>query len=261
MNRPPPNHDRPMPLWRHLEDLRRSLLWSLAGIAAAMIGAWAFRRPILAFLIRPLSSYLPQGNPGLTVLSVTEAFFFYMKLSFWAGLFIASPWVFYQLWRFIAPGLYAHERRYVVGFVFFTTLFFLLGGWFGYAYIVPLTLKFLMNISSEFHIMITTAHYFTFFMHLIVGIALVFELPVICFILARLGLLNARFMWKFWKLAFVGSFILAAVITPSGDMITQSFLAVPLILLYLFSTGVVLVAQKKKEPAQKESLPVETGNG
>lgn len=240
-----PPSDVPLPLWRHLEDLRKALLWSLFGIIIAMMGSWYFREIILKILLKPLLTYFPDPNPGLTVLSVTEAFFFYMKLSFFAGLFIASPWVFFQIWRFIAPGLYAHEKRYAITFVLSTSLFFIGGGWFGYAYIVPLTLKFLLGISKNFHVMITTANYFTFFIRLIIGVGLVFEMPIFCFILAKMGILNFRIMWKFWKFAIVGSFVAAAIITPSGDMVTQSFLAVPLIVLYFLSILIVKFAERK----------------
>lgn len=252
-----PPDDRPMPLWQHLEDLRKAILRSLVGILIGMIAGWFLREPVLNLLIKPLITYFPGNYQGLTVLSVTEAFFFYMKLAFFTGLFLASPWVFLQLWHFIAPGLYAHERRYIILFVFFTTFFFLLGGWFGYQYIIPLTLKFLLEIGRDFQLMITTTHYFSFFLHLILGIALVFEMPVLCFILARMGILNTRVMMKFWKFAVVGSFILSAVITPSGDMITQSALAFPLIGLYFFSALVVAVAQPREKSI--DTVEPETG--
>jgi len=254
----PKDGDKPLPLLQHLADLRRCFLNSLAGIFLGMVVAWFLRRRLLAWLLLPLRPYLPPGE-GLTVLSLTEAFLFYVKLSFFGGIFLASPWVLWQVWRFVAPGLYAHEKRVLLGLIAFSTVCFLAGGYFGYRVLMPLTCRFLVDVSRDFHMLVTTTSYLSFFLHLILGVALTFELPVFTLLLARLGIVSARSLWKFWRIAVVASFVIAAVITPSGDMITQAVLAVPLIGLYFVS---VLVAglfgkrpQTKVATRQIESAP------
>ncbi len=239
-----------MSLWDHLRELRYRLIMSLAGVFVGMVIAWFLRKMILSMLMRPLQVLLPD-YPGLTVLSLTEAFIFYIKISLFGGVVIASPWVFWHIWRFVAPGLYTHEKRAFLGIALFTVVCFLGGAYFGYRVLIPFMFRFLIGISQDFQLMITTTSYLTFFMQLIVGVGLIFEMPVFALILARLGIITARTLGRFWKFAIVGSFILAAVITPSGDIVTQTVLAVPLIALYLISILVAWIFGRRPAPVSE----------
>ncbi len=236
-----------MPWWEHLEDLRKTLISSLVGFFVAVLICWFFREQILAFLSRPFQLYFEGETFQFTIIQVTEAFFFYLKISMFGGIFLSSPWIFYQIWRFVAPGLYAREKVWVLTMVFASTLFFLTGAFFGYAYILPLTLRFLLNIGKDFRLMITTTHYFSFFIQIILATGIVFELPVFSFLLGRIGIIRHEHFLKFWKYAVAGAFIISAIITPSGDMVTQTVLALPMIALYFFSALVVAFAEKLRK--------------
>jgi sec-independent protein translocase protein TatC len=170
----------------------------------------------------------------------------YIKLAFISGLFLASPFVFHQLWLFISPALYKKEKKWVFPFVFFTTFFFLLGGAFGYYYIFPWACKFFLEIGEDFHAIITISEYFTLAFRVLLGIALVFEMPVLTFLLAKIGILRARFLVKYFKYAVVLIFIIAAIITPTPDMITQSMFAIPMLALYLLSIVIAKIAAPKE---------------
>jgi len=225
----------------HLEELRKRLIGSIIAIAVAFIACWNFADKIFAIVQAPLTKYLPPGDQKLAYTRLTEPFFLYMKVAFFAAIFVASPIIMWQVWRFISPGLYKRERRYASPFIIFATLFFVLGGYFGYRYILPGTCKFFVETGKEFKQMIKVDEYFSFASTIILASGAVFETPILIFFLARLGIVTPAFLLQKSKYAVVLSFVIAAVVTPTPDMVTQTFLAVPMILLYFLGVAVAFM--------------------
>jgi sec-independent protein translocase protein TatC len=233
-----------MSFFEHLGELRKRILYSVLFILVFFMGSWPFVDKIYLWLAQPVLQYLPEGET-LAFTSLTEPFMMYIKLAFISGLFLSSPFIFYQMWLFLSPALYNKEKRMVFPFVFFTTAFFLLGGAFGYYFVFPWACRFFLEVGEDFKAIITISQYFSLAFRVLVGIAIVFELPVLAFLLSKLGILSARFLIKYFKYAIVIIFIIAAVITPTPDIVTQSMFAVPMILLYLLSIGIAKVVGPK----------------
>ncbi len=228
----------------HLEELRKRLLISFIAVAVGFLASWAFAEPIFAILQQPLTDFLPKGDK-LAYTRLTAPFFLYMKVAFFAGIFVAAPVILLQLWLFIAPGLYKRERRLAAPFIIFGSLFFLLGGYFGYRFLLPTTCAFFVETGKQFKQMVTVDDYFSFSSTIILSTGLVFETPILIFFLARLGIVTPAFLMQKFKYAIVLSFVIAAIVTPTPDMVTQAALAVPMILLYLIGVGVAYLFGKK----------------
>jgi sec-independent protein translocase protein TatC len=228
----------------HLEELRRRLVVSILAIAVGFLACWYFAEPIFAKLQEPLTKFLAPGDK-LAYTRLTAPFFLYMKVSFFAGLFLAAPVILFQLWLFIAPGLYKKERRLAAPFIVFGTVFFILGGYFGYRFLLPATCSFFVETGKQFKQMVTVDDYFSFASTIILACGLVFETPIIIFFLARLGIVTPAFLMQKFKYAVVLSFVIAAVVTPTPDMVTQAALAIPMILLYLIGVAVAFLFGKK----------------
>ncbi len=236
-----------MTFFEHLGELRKRIIYSITFIIIFFLVSWTFVDKIYYWLSIPVLQFLPEGKK-LAFTSLTEPFMMYIKLAFISGLFIASPFIFYQLWLFISPGLYKKEKKMVFPFVFFTTIFFLAGGAFGYFVVFPWACKFFLEIGEDFTAILTINDYFSLAFRVLLGISVVFELPVLAFLLAKLGIISSRFLLKYFKYAVVMIFIIAAVITPTPDMVTQSIFAVPMLLLYLLSVLIAkVVGPKEKE--------------
>ena len=221
----------------HLDELRRRLLWSIAAVVVAFAIALTRAKQILDFVLAPLRPLLGETKP--VYIELTEPFMLYMKVSFLAALFLSSPFVLYHVWAFIAPGLYPRERRYAWPFILFATVFFLLGGAFGYFYGFPIAARFLLGIAEGFQPALRISSLFSFESKIILGMGLVFEMPTLVYLLARLGLITPAFLWRHFKYAILIIFIVAAVVTPTPDVVTQCVFAAPMIVLYLIG---ILVA-------------------
>lgn len=230
----------------HLEELRKRLLISFIAIGVGFLACWAFAEPIFGILQRPLTNFLPPGDK-LAYTRLTAPFFLYMKVAFFAGLFVAAPVVLAQLWLFIAPGLYKKERRLALPFIIFGSVFFIMGGYFGYRFLLPATCSFFVETGKQFKQMVTVDDYFSFASTIILATGVVFETPILIFFLARLGIVTPAFLMQKFKYAIVLSFVIAAIVTPTPDIVTQSALAVPMILLYLIGVGVAYLFGKKHE--------------
>jgi sec-independent protein translocase protein TatC len=230
----------------HLEELRKRLVVSFAAIAVAFLACWTFAEPIFQKLQEPLAQFLPPGDK-LAYTRLTAPFFLYMKVAFFAGIFLAAPVILFQLWLFIAPGLYKKERRYAAPFIIFATLFFVAGGYFGYRFLLPTTCKFFVETGKEFKQMVTVDDYFSFASVIILASGVVFETPILVFFLARMGVVTPAFLLQKFKYAVLISFIVSAIVTPTPDVITQSALAVPMIVLYLIGVGVAYLFAKPVE--------------
>ncbi len=215
----------------HLEELRKRLWWSLLFLAVAFALALSYAHRILDLFLAPIRPLLGDTKP--VYLDLTEPFMLYMKVAFLVAIFIAAPFILYQIWAFISPGLYPRERRYAIPFVLSGTGFFLLGGAFGYMVGFPTACRFLLSVAEGFQPALRISTLFAFESKIVLGMGLVFELPTVIYFLARFGLVTAGFLWKNFKYAVLIIFIVAAIITPTPDVVTQMVFAAPMILLYL----------------------------
>lgn len=242
--------DRAMPLTEHLEELRTRLFWSLAAIAIGAVGCYAFIDPLFALLIAPLHE---AGDEPVKVIGtgVAEAFFTKLKVAIIAGIFVSSPAIFFQVWRFVAPGLYEHERRYVLPFVVFATFFFVSGAAFCYELVFPTAFRFFLDQyrASEIEPLLRVSEYLSFTARMLLAFGVTFELPVFTFFFARIGLVTHQQMISYWRYAILGIFIVAAVLTPGPDIASQLLMAAPLLVLYVASIGVAALFGKPR-PAE-----------
>ena len=233
-----------MSFLEHLEELRKRLIVSIVALGVAFLVCWNFADRVFGLLELPLAKFLAPGEK-LVYTRLTEPFMLYMKVAFFAGIFVASPIILYQLWLFIAPGLYKREKSYAAPFIIFASLFFIAGGYFGYRILLPGTCAFFLETGRQFKQMIKADEYFSFASTLILATGLVFETPILIFFLARLGIVTPAFLMQKLKYAIVLAFIIAAVVTPTPDMVTQTVLALPMIGLYLLGVGIAYVFGKK----------------
>lgn len=228
-----------MSFLEHLEELRRRVVYGFLYVVAGLCVSWGFHEKIFAILQKPITAALASHHldQKLVYLNPTDPFDMYLKISFLAGAFVASPFVLYQVWAFIAPALYRNERRYVLPFVVSTVGLFLAGGFFGYKLVYPSALDFLISFSGQFTPMITIGEYTSLFLTIIGGLGIVFEMPILVFFLALMGILSAGWMWRNFRYAILVIFIIAAIITPTADIMNMCVFAAPMIGLYLVSIG------------------------
>jgi len=242
-----------MSFLEHLDDLRKRILYSAIAVIVAAIPAWFFHEEIFDILARPVRQYLPEGE-DLAVTTLPEAFMVYLKVSILTAIIVTSPFIFYQLWKFVAPGLYQKEKKYVTPFIFFTTIFFCSGVLFGYYIAFPFACSFFLKFSADFKSVIKVDNYFSLAFMSILGIALVFELPTLAFFLSQMGLITSRWMIKNFKYAVLVIFIIAAIITPSADQLNQCILGFPMLALYGLSILIVSIVEKKAKAGSIEPL-------
>ncbi len=243
-----------MGLLDHLDELRRRLVRALIAFVVTFLACYAFSEQIYAFLARPIYRFLPPAADGtptkLVFLGITDPFILYIKVAALAGIFLGSPLILYQVWAFVAPGLYKREKRVAVPFIFFGSLLFLGGGAFGYYVAFPFAVEFLLGVGEQFQPTITVTSYLSFLMTVILGLGVMFEMPTIIFLLTRLGVVTPRFLLRHFRYAVLIIFIIAAIITPTPDVVNLCIFAVPTLGLYLVGVGVAwLFAPKPKEGA------------
>jgi sec-independent protein translocase protein TatC len=229
-----------MSLLQHLEELRQRIIRSLLAVVLATIACWWWVRDIANFIAKPVAVVLAKNkiDPHLVYQNPTDPFNFYLKIGIIVGLFIASPYVLYQLWMFISPGLYRNEKRFIVPFLFLSVGLFLAGGVFGYKIVFPVALDFLITTyGSDFKAMITIGEYSGLFLSIILGLSIIFELPIVISFLAMMGVVNAKFLFAHIRGAILIFFIIAAVLTPTTDILNMTIYAAPMIMLYLLSIG------------------------
>lgn len=239
----------------HLEELRRRIFLSLIAVAVGFGVCWWKVEKIYGLMQAPIMDALARNHMSekLVYLNPTEPFNMYLKVAFLAGLFVASPFVLYQLWLFISPGLYRHEKRYVMPFMFSTVGLFLAGGYFGYKLVYPAALNFLIDFGKQFQPMITIGEYTDLFLTIIIGLGVIFEMPILVFFLSLMGIVSAGWMWRNFRYSILVIFIIAAIVTPTTDIMNMCIFAAPMIVLYVLSIGVawfVHPAQRKKRAEQ-----------
>jgi sec-independent protein translocase protein TatC len=249
-----PESDVRMPLTAHLEELRWRIVRALLAIGVGFGICYYFASALFTFLNRPLANLLPNQTAVFGT-GVTEAFFIKLKVSFIAALFLASPVVFFQAWRFVAPGLYETEKRYAVPFALAASVFFSLGAAFCYWVVFPVGLSFFLAEYASLGAapIITMSEYMSFTSRMLLAFGVTFELPVVTFFLARIGLVTHRTLLGWFRYAIVGIFIVAAVLTPGPDVASQLLMAAPLLVLYGLSILIAfLVARPAPAPVPAE---------
>jgi len=242
-----------MPFLEHLGELRRRILWSLLAVLVFFIPAYAFSNRLFEFLMRPIIMNLPQGS-SLIFTMPAEGFMTYLKVSFFAALFAAVPFILYQAWKFVAPGLYKHEKQIAIPFIFFGTLFFIFGASFCYYVAAPPAFEFLLKgYSSEYvKAFPSIREALSFFMALILGFGLIFEFPLAIFVLARIGIVTSAWLRKQRKYAILLSAVAAAVLTPTTDALSMMMMFIPILVFYELGILVAWLFGKKK-PAGEET--------
>ena len=227
-----PEQDLPkMSFLDHLEELRKRLIRCFIALGIAFLACWNYAQTIFAWMEIPLAQYLPKGEK-LVYTRLTEPFMLYMKVAFYTGVFVASPYILLQVWLFIAPGLYSKERRYAAPFVILASLFFISGGYFGWRVLLPGTCGFFIETGKQFQQMIKADDFFSFASTIILASGVVFETPILIFFLARLGIVTPAFLLQKSRYAIVIAFVLSAILTPTPDWATCTALALPMIALY-----------------------------
>ncbi len=247
-----PLQERSMPLLAHLEELRRRIIFAILGIVVGFLLCWSYADRLFGLMQQPVIQALQHhGIDGrLVYLNPTDPFNLYLMLALVLGLFVASPFVFYQFWLFIAPGLYRTERRFVLPFLASTAGLFLAGGLFGYKMVYPASLDFLIAYGERFQPMITIGEYTKLFAIVVIGLGLMFEMPILVFFLALMRVITARWMWQNLRYSVLVIFIVAAVMTPTADVLNMCLFAAPMIVLYGISIGVAWVAGGRRERAE-----------
>ena len=242
-----------MSLLGHLEELRKRVTFSVLGVLAGFLLCWSFADRIFGLMQQPIIVALRHHGigSGLVYLNPTEPFNLYLEVALVGGLFAASPFVFYQLWLFIAPGLYRSEKRYVLPFLFGTAGLFIAGGFFGYKMVYPASLDFLIGYGQRFQPMITIGEYTKLFVTIILGLGLVFEMPILVFFLALMRVITARWMVRNIRYSILAIFVIAAIITPTSDLLNMCLFAAPMIALYALSIGVAWLVNSTRLPEAK----------
>lgn len=244
-----------MDLWGHLAELRKRLFIIALSVVVLAVASYSFSTQIFDFLNRPYFAVFPENS--LIGTGPAEAFMIKIKVAIFSGIILALPLIFFQIWLFVAPGLHENEKKLALPFVFATTLLFFLGSWFCYQIVFPFAMQFFLDQYTSVGITPTVrlTEQLSLMTRTILAFGVMFELPVLCFILGRLGVINYRMMLSGFRYAIVIIFIVAAVLTPP-DVITQFLLAIPLLLLYGISILVVKHTGKSTGTVVEEGAKV-----
>jgi sec-independent protein translocase protein TatC len=234
----------------HLDELRRRLIWALAVVVIGFGIAIAFYQQLFDFVMDPMQAMLPAGQKMIYT-EPTEALMLYVKIAVIAGLLIASPGVMSQVWLFVAPGLYSHEKKLAVPFVLLSSAFFIGGAAFAHYIVFPITFKFFASFASDaITFMPRIEPAFGLYMKLVLIFGFVFQMPTVVLLLARLGIITAGFLWRNFKYAVLIIFIVGAALSPGTDPVGQVVMAGPMVVLYLISIAFAWMFGKKRQPAE-----------
>lgn len=257
-----PENDVSMTIWEHLEELRKRLVWSMVAWIIGCLVAWQFKEDLLSVLVTPFhDSWKAQGLPGPTTLHFAgpgDGMLAYFKLSMIGGTAAAAPIIFYQIWSFIAPGLFAREKKFVIPFVLFSTILFVGGGYFGFRLAFPMTFGFFLSASGAIGEQVTITptvmmtEYISHVTTWLLAFGLIFEIPLLLMFLGMAGIIDHKMLIRFARYYVFIAFVVAAVITPP-DVVQQVIIAAPMIILYFASIGLVYLVQKKMTPEEREA--------
>jgi len=251
---PPPEDDdesgSKMSFLEHLDELRKRIVNACIGIGVGVLIGFFFIDQIFNFLLGPTRKVLPPGvkmiytQPG-------EAFGLYITIGLIAGAVIASPWVMYQVWLFIAPGLYSNEKKMAIPFVLLTTIGFALGATFNHLVAFPFMMRFFASFNgTDLVFMPRLEDTFGLYTKMLLGMGVVFQMPAVVFFLAKMKLVTARFLWRHGKYAILIAYIVAAIITPTADPVNQTIFAAPMIALYFASIAIAAIVN----PGRKDAI-------
>ena len=234
-----------MSFLEHLDELRTRLIHAVIAIAVGCVVSFIFLDQVFEFVTLPMRQMLPAGG-NLVQTEPTEFFMLYLKVGALVGLLLATPFVIWQLWLFIAPGLYAHEKRFAIPFVLFGTFFFAAGAAFSHYIAFPWTWKFFVNFKPEYvQLMLKLGSAFSLYVKMLLGFAVIFQMPTVVFFLARMGMVTPRFLIRRFKYAVLVIFILGAVLSPGGDVVSQALMAGPMLVLYGLSILIAWAFRKR----------------
>ena len=232
-----------MSLMEHLEELRSRLLWSVGYLLIGFCVAYYFHEQIYNWVQAPVTNLHLQLN----FTHPTDGLNLYLKTAFVGGAILASPFILYQVWLFISPGMYANEKKYVWPFMFCTIALFLTGAWFGYRYVLPGAIDVLViKMAKDFHPILTIEDYTGFFLAVILGLGITFELPILIFFLALFGIVDGKFLLKHFRYAVLAIFVVAAIICPTPDPIGMCLFATPMLVLYFLGVGVAFLVHPNR---------------
>lgn len=243
------------PLTQHLEELRKRIVYIFFFLLVVFLVVYSQGKLLMNLLMVPVLKFMPE-NSTMTFLKLTEGFLTELKLSFLAAVFLSMPFLLYQAWRFVAPGLYAHERKYIFGFVISSSILFFAGASFAYFIVFPLGFQFFLKYAGPDWNMVanlSVSWYLSFVTQLVMAFGIVFELPVIVFFLVKVGMITDTMLKKYRRYAIVIIFIIAAVLTPP-DVISQCLMAAPLLVLYEVSIYIAKVFGKKPEKTSEVDI-------
>jgi sec-independent protein translocase protein TatC len=238
-----------MSFLEHLDELRKRLIASLVGIVIGCVVSFILLDPyIFPFILLPMQQMLPNGGTLIST-EPTEWFMLWIKVGLLGGVLIAMPFILYQVWLFVAPGLYSHEKRFAIPFVFFSSLFFFGGATFSHYMAFPVTWGFFIRFNPSYvQFMPRIGPAFGLYVKMLLACGVVFQMPVLVFALARMGMVTGRFLLRNFKYATLIIVILGAVLSPGGDIASQMILAGPMMVLYILSIGIAFVFQKRRKP-------------
>jgi sec-independent protein translocase protein TatC len=240
-----------MSFLEHLDELRKRLIYIVYSLIFGCVIAYVFIGKLFDFIMKPMYEMLPHDSGGsaakLIFTSGSEPFMLYIKIGFLAGIFIASPLILWQVWKFIAPGLYTHEKKFAIPFVLMSTIFFVAGGLFAHYVAFPVTWLFFNSFTTDYMVFMPKVdEAFSLYTKMLLGFGLIFEMPTLVLFLARMGVVSAGMLLKYFKYAFLAIFIIAAVISPGTDMMSQVVMAIPMLGLYMISIVIAFIFQKKR---------------
>lgn len=242
-----------MTFTQHLEELRDRLVRSFIAIGIGFLACYGFAEDLFHLLMRPLLDVLLPTGGTLIYTALPEAFFTYIKTAALAGFFVASPYVFYQMWLFVAPGLYESERKYLIPIALLSAIFFVVGACFGYFVVFPFGFQFFVGYATDIvKPMPSLKEYFSFAVQMLIAFGVIFELPLVIFFLARLGIVTGKWLRQKQKYAMLITFIVATILTPP-DVVSQLLMAAPLMLLYEIGIWVAYLFSTKKPIPEEEA--------
>jgi len=241
-----------MSFLEHLDELRKRIVNSCIAIGVGILVSFFFIQRIFNFLLGPTRKVLP---PGVKIIYTEpgEAFGMYITVSMIAGAVIASPFVMYQVWMFIAPGLYSKEKRMAIPFVLFTTVGFVLGAAFNHFVAFPFLMQFFAQFNGiDLAFMPRLEDTFSLYTKMLIGMGVVFQMPTVVYFLAKMKLVTARFLWQHGKYAILIAYVIAAVVTPTGDPMNQTIFAAPMIVLYFLSIIIAFIVNPRSREKERE---------
>jgi sec-independent protein translocase protein TatC len=240
-----------MSFLEHLDELRKRLIYIVYSLVVGCAIAYVFIGKIFDFVMKPMYQILPTGNK-LIYTAGGDAFMLYVKIGFLAGIFLASPLIMWQIWKFVAPGLYRHEKKFAIPFVALSTIFFIIGGLFSHFIAFRWTWLFFASFTTDYMVFMPKIDdAFSLYTKMLLGFGLIFEMPTVVFFLARMGVVTAGWLLRYFKYAVLVIFILAAVLSPGTDMWSQFVMAIPMLALYIISIGLAFIVGKR--PSNKSA--------